>query len=67
MPFPTGGGMVIKPGDELPKQFSPTDPADKIRKSLGLPEQLQDAVPSTVAQKMMNLVIAQTITHFLLL
>lgn len=60
MPFPTGGGKAIQPGETLPKQFSPTDPADKIRKGLGLPEQLQDALPSTVAQKMMNLVIAQT-------
>ena len=60
MTFPTGGGKPLEPGEKLPKQFSPTDPAEKIKKSLGLPEQLQDAVPSTVAQKMMNLVIIQT-------
>lgn len=54
-PF-TSGGVRLQQGDELPKQFSPTDPDDKARKALGVPEQLADAVPSSIAQKMMSLV-----------
>ena len=54
-PF-TSGGVPLQQGDELPKQFSPTDPDDKARKALGVPEQLADAVPSSIAQKIMSLV-----------
>lgn len=42
--------------DNLP---NPKDPVQKVRNSLGVPEMLEDAIPSSIAQKMMRLVLAR--------
>ena len=56
-PFPTEGNQKLLDDEgKLPPQYSPTDPSEKMKRSLNVPELLDDAVPSTIAQKMVNLV-----------
>ena len=40
---------------DLSQGVDPKNPANAVLKSLGVPEMLRDALPSTIAQKMTNL------------
>ena len=50
-----GGSKAAGGEPDLSQGADPKNPASAIMKSLGIPDMLRDALPSTIAQKMTNL------------